>query len=107
MAKLDRPVLLAALLALTGGLATADPAAPPDECRFEAEAPTGASATMACFAALDTNGDGELSKLEAMALPRLEGSFQELDADASGALSPEELQAALHTPSQRGGGKGV
>jgi len=99
---------LAALL--PGAVMAQGTPAPPDACRFEAAgaaAPRGASATMACYAALDTNGDGALQPQEASALPRLQGRFDELDADGSGALSPDEFQGALTTPAQRGGGKGV
>jgi hypothetical protein len=98
----DRPLLLAALL-LPTAVAAQEAAAPPDDCTGF----PGASATMACFAALDIDGNGALSALEAAALPRLQGRFDELDTDADGALGPSEFQGELHTPSQLGGGKGV
>ncbi|WP_058555615.1 hypothetical protein [Thiohalocapsa sp. ML1] len=59
-----------------------------------------------CFAALDIDGNGALSKQEAAALPRLAGYFDELDADADGELGPSEFQGELNTPSQLGGGEG-
>jgi hypothetical protein len=97
-----RPCLLAALLLPTAAVAV-EPAAPPGDCLGF----PGASATMACFAALDIDGNGALSRQEAAALPRLAGHFDELDADADGELGPSEFQGELHTPSQLGGGKGM
>ncbi|WP_295882856.1 hypothetical protein [uncultured Thiohalocapsa sp.] len=103
LAKLSLPA--AALL--PAALLAAGPNAVPEDCRFDAAAAQGATATMACYAALDTNGDGSLSQQEAQVLPRLDGRFDTLDADGSGLLSPDEFQGGVHSPSQRGGGKGV
>jgi hypothetical protein len=103
--RCNRGPLAAALVLMPA--ATAVGAEVPEECRFEADAPKGAAATMACYAALNTDDASGLSAAEAGVLPRLRGRFAELDADASGALSPDEFQAGLHTPAQRGGGKGI
>jgi hypothetical protein len=99
--------LLVGLLLLPGLCLAGDPESVPEACRLAGDASLGVSATMACYAALDTDGDAALSPAEADALPRLRGRFNELDVDGSGALSPKEFQADLHTPSQLGGGKGV
>jgi Ca2+-binding EF-hand superfamily protein len=42
---------------------------------------------------LDTDGDGKVSRQEASSHPRLGTSFDALDADKDGVLSPEELRA--------------
>jgi hypothetical protein len=99
--------MLPCLLLLAGGVHAGDAAQVPDDCRLEPGNIRGETATMACYEALDSNSDGSLSESEAAALPRLQGRFQSLDADGSGALSPDEFQAGRHTPAQRGGGKGV
>lgn len=100
-----RSALIVAMT-MTTTLANAGTAAPED-CRFTADRVPGESATMACYAALDRNGDGALSADEAAALPRLQDRIGELDRDDNGLLSPDEFQAELTTPAQRGGGKGV
>lgn len=43
------------------------------------------------FEALDTDGDGAVTREEAMAAPGLEESFEQLDADVDGVLSPDEI----------------
>ena len=95
------------LLLLPGLCLSGDPESVPEACRFSGDSSSGVSATMACYAALDTDGNAALSPAETDALPRLRGRFSELDLDGSGALSPKEFQADLHTPSKLGGGKGV
>jgi hypothetical protein len=99
--------LLIGLLLLPGPCLAGDTESVPDACRLGDVATMETSATMACYAALDTDGDAALSPAEADALPRLRGRFDELDVDGSGALGPAEFQADLHTPSQLGGGKGI
>lgn len=79
----------------------------PDECQLEQGAIPGKSATMACYAALDHDGDGALTADEASALPRLANRIEALDRDGSGTLSPDEFQAEMTTPAQRAGGKGI
>ena len=67
------PVLLAALaLALPAAARAADPGV--------------------LIAAIDTNGDGALSRGEVLAFRRL--MFARIDADASGTLTPAEIEAA-------------
>ncbi|MBK1705223.1 hypothetical protein [Halochromatium glycolicum] len=102
---MSRSILIAAT-ALTGTLSHAGTAVP-DDCRFEQGEVPGASATMACYEALDQNGDGALANGEAAALPRLENRLDGLDRDGNGTLSPDEFQAGMTTPAQRAGGKGV
>jgi hypothetical protein len=47
------------------------------------------------FAAMDTNGDGAISKAEAEAgSPRLAKRFAEIDANGDGLITREEMQAA-------------
>lgn len=99
-------LLVITALALTPALTHAG-TSEPDACRFEQGDIPGETATMACFGALDENGDGSLSPAEAAALPRLEGRVSDLDRDNNGLLSPDEFQAEMTTPAQRGGGKGV
>jgi hypothetical protein len=77
----------------------------PDGCVFT-DSP-GQDATLACYADLDTDGDGALSPAEAEVLPRIQGRFEALDADGNGQLSPAEFQGDQTTPPQRGGAKGV
>lgn len=50
--------------------------------------------------AADTNGDGQISRQEAAALPRLAGKFDAIDANKDGQLSKDEMHAAR-------GGKGA
>jgi len=106
-----RALRLAPVLVLTVGLgpgaAAAEHGSVPDDCRIEPGGIAGEAATMACYEALDLNGDAALSPEESAALPRLDGRFEELDADGNGLLSPDEFQADLQTPAQRGGGKGI
>jgi len=99
------PYLLIAAAAHAGAAGPAGQV--PDACRIGSGDIAGESATMACYGALDIDGDGALSPGEAAALPRLRGRFQDLDLDGNGILGPEEFQAGRHTPAQRGGGKGV
>ncbi len=93
-------------LSMTTAFANAGTVAP-DDCQFKRDAVPGMSATMACYEALDRNGDGALAPDEAAALPRLQGRFSTLDRDDNGLLSPDEFQAEMTTPAQRAGGKGV
>ncbi|MCF7989574.1 MAG: hypothetical protein K9M02_03935 [Thiohalocapsa sp.] len=98
------------LLALVAGSACGAGAATdrvPEACAPFEQGIFGETATMACFGALDTDGDAALSADEARALPRLQGHFEAMDADGNGLLSPDEFQGLRHTPAQRGGGKGV
>lgn len=98
--------LLITAITMTTTLATAGATAP-DDCRFKQGEVPGESATMACYAALDRNGDGALTADEAAALPRLQGRTETVDSDGNGLLSPDEFQAGMTTPAQRAGGKGV
>lgn len=45
------------------------------------------------WADLDTDGDGNLSRAEAAALPELAAVFDQADADGDGMLTPQEYQA--------------
>lgn len=98
--------LLITAMTLTTTLANAEKMAP-DDCRFQQGEVPGDSATMACYAALDRDGDGALTADEAAALPRLQGRTDTLDSDGNGLLSADEFQAGMTTPAQRAGGKGV
>ncbi|MFZ7096755.1 EF-hand domain-containing protein [Luteimonas dalianensis] len=44
------------------------------------------------WADLDTDGDGNLSRQEAAALPELASIFDQADADGDGNLTPQEYQ---------------
>ncbi len=100
-----RSALITAIT-MTTTLANAGTTAPED-CQFKQGEVPGLSATMACYAALDRNGDGALAPDEATVLPRLQDRFSTLDRDDNGLLSPDEFQAEMTTPAQRAGGKGV
>jgi hypothetical protein len=99
------------LLIATSTLALAPPAhagsSVPNDCRFAQGDVPGESATMACYEALDRDGDGSLSPGEAAALPRLGERTLGFDQDGNGKLSPDEFQTGMSTPAQRSGGKGV
>lgn len=73
----------ASLLILAAGIALAAP--PP---------PTLAQLRLA-FAQADTDGSGELTRLEAQRLPWLPRSFEELDTNKDGVLWRIEYEAAL------------
>lgn len=47
------------------------------------------------FAAADSDGDGQLSRAEAAALPRVARKFERMDADGDGRLSADEFRAWL------------
>jgi Ca2+-binding EF-hand superfamily protein len=44
----------------------------------------------------DTNGDGNISREEAQALPRIAKHFDEIDTNRDNQLSPDELRAFHH-----------
>jgi hypothetical protein len=95
-------LILLGLVACTPG---EDELAPPIGCDL-GDSPT-QDATLACYQDLDVDGNGRLSGAELDRLPRTRGRFEELDLDASGAISPIEFQDGIRTPPQRAGGKGV
>ncbi len=43
------------------------------------------------FQQADQNGDGQISRAEAPAVPGLEAAFDRLDTDHNGSLSPQEF----------------
>ena len=51
----------------------------------------------AAFSRADVNGDGKLSRAEAVHLPAIEARFDELDTDHDGFLSIEEFIAGAMT----------
>ncbi len=63
------------------------------------------------YRSADTNGDGALDLAEAQqGMPRMAEHFGEIDADANGLVTREELQAAMHARRaermREGGGHG-
>ncbi|WP_242112184.1 EF-hand domain-containing protein [Luteimonas aquatica] len=85
-----KTLLAAALLALASGAAAA---APSDDA---------ATSRQARMAQLDKNGDGQIDRAEAAAVPRLAEHFDQIDADKDGKLSAQE-RAQAHRGMRRGG----
>jgi Ca2+-binding EF-hand superfamily protein len=54
------------------------------------------------FTQLDANGDGKLSREEVANHSRLRDSFDRLDADKDGLLTPDELRAGRHAHGHSG-----
>lgn len=80
---------LAGILAL--GVVLAMPMAFAQEAGDQQPAPAQQGQTT--WSDLDTDGDGNLSRAEAAALPDLASVFDQADADGDGALTPDEYQA--------------
>lgn len=55
---------------------------------------TDGAAVSTPFQKIDRNGDGQISREEAAALPALAAEFDRLDADANGSLNAEEFAKA-------------
>lgn len=53
----------------------------------------GRAAAAERFKALDTNGDGRISRAEAQAAPALAAHFDEIDANKDGQITPQEFHA--------------
>lgn len=70
----------------TGGTAQS-PTTPTDQA-----ATAGAQGGQVTWSDLDTDGDGNLSRAEAAALPELASVFDQADADGDGVLTPQEYQ---------------
>lgn len=85
---------LTGLIAL--GVALAMPMAFAQEADSVDQAPQAQAAQQAqgqvSWADLDSDGDGNLSRAEAAALPELAAVFDQADADGDGVLTPQEYQ---------------
>ena len=81
--------LIALGLALSMPLAFAQDTAEPDQQQSTAGQ---AAQGQVSWADLDTDGDGNLSRAEAAALPELAAIFDQADADGDGNLTPQEYQ---------------
>lgn len=97
MKTIRKPVT--GLLAL--GLALAMPLAFAQDTDGAAQSPTtptdqaaaaGAQGGQLTWSDLDSDGDGNLSRAEAGALPELASVFDQADADGDGVLTPQEYQ---------------
>ncbi len=86
MTNLRKP--LAGLLAL--GFAVATPMAFAQDAGDAAAQPQAQGQTS--WSDLDTDGDGNLSREEAAAMPQLAQVFDQADADGDGVLTPQEYQ---------------
>jgi len=67
----------------------------------------GRAAAAERFKALDTNGDGRISRAEAQAAPALAAHFDQIDANKDGEITPKEFRAyhrALKDAKAAGGG---
>ncbi|AKJ32225.1 EF-hand domain-containing protein [Caldimonas brevitalea] len=97
-----RRVLLVTLGTLALGVQAQSGAAVPGgsaqgEVRNGEQAPKKTS-IQALFVRVDENGDGKLSRDEAVRLPAISARFDEFDVDADGALSLPEFQAGAVAP---------
>lgn len=90
---------LIGVIALSSALALAMPMAFAQEAdqfgQDPAPQPTeqAAPAGQVTWADLDTDGDGNLSREEAAALPELAAIFDQADTDGDGILTPQEYEA--------------
>jgi hypothetical protein len=57
----------------------------------------GRAAAAERFKALDTNGDGRISRAEAQAAPALAAHFDQIDANKDGQVTPKEFRAYHRT----------
>jgi len=76
-----------------------------DAAATSAAQPTAAAPQKKSWADVDGNKDGNLSKTEAAAVPALGQVFEQADADANGALTPDEYKAYVAKVQSNGGAK--
>jgi hypothetical protein len=97
-----RPTLLATLLAGFAFAAMAQAQAP---AKTQGKAPAAElsakdkAVVETSFGRADANGDGKLSKEEAVKLPAVSTKFEELDKNKDGFLSLDEFAAGVASPS--------
>ena len=94
------PVLFAcAIAAVVGGNASAQSAAPPVLPAPVTQPPPPSRWTAAqireAFQLADANGDGQLTRAEALRLPIMPRSFEETDLNKDGVLTLDEYQASF------------
>ena len=99
---ITRPALVATLLAGFAFAAAAQTQAPG---KTQGKAPAAElsakdkAAVETSFGRADANGDGKLSKEEAVKLPAVSTKFDELDKNKDGFLGLDEFAAGVATPS--------
>jgi len=99
---ITRPTLVATLLAGFAFGAVAQAQAP---AKTQSKAPAAElsakdkAAVETSFGRTDANGDGKLSKEEAVKLPAIAAKFDEFDKNKDGFLSLDEFAAGVVTPS--------
>ena len=99
---ITRPTLVATLLAGFAFAAMAQTQAPaktqgkPPAAELSAK---DKAAVETSFGRADANGDGKMSKEDAVKLPAIATKFDELDKNRDGFLSIEEFAAGVATPS--------
>ena len=95
----------AGALTAGGAIAQQAPQMPPNGQMPPAMPMRGGGGGMGGLMAADTNGDGIITRAEAVAAA--DARFDRLDTNHDGVLSPDEMQAAMPMAAGGGGGQGM